>query len=120
MIKKKLKIPTYAAAGEVDATAQALKNKRINAIMNAGIQGFDAMSQSFIQAQQPTTSTKQANLSTLSNITSGAAKGAQIGSAFGPFGTAAGAVVGAIPGIIGHSAKVTNPLGFTEEAYISD
>lgn len=120
MIKKKLKIPTYAAAGEVDATSQALKNKRINAIMNAGIQGFDAMSQSFIQAQQPTTSTKQANLSTLSNITSGAAKGAQIGSAFGPFGTAAGAVVGAIPGIIGHSAKVANPLGFTEEAYISD
>lgn len=120
MIKKKLKIPTYAAAGEVDATSQALKNKRINAIMNAGIQGFDAMSQSFIQAQQPTTSTKQANLSTFSNITSGAAKGAQIGSAFGPFGTAAGAVVGAIPGIIGHSAKVTNPLGFTEEAYISD
>lgn len=120
MIKKKLKIPTYAAAGEVDATSQALKNKRINAIMNAGIQGFDAMAQGFIQAQQPTTSTKQANLSTFSNITSGAAKGAQIGSVFGPFGTAAGAVAGAIPGIIGHSAKVTNPLGFTEEAYISD
>lgn len=120
MIKKKLKIPTYAAAGEVDATSQALKNKRINAIMNAGIQGFDAMAQGFIQAQQPTTSTKQANLSTFSNITSGAAKGAQIGSTFGPIGTAAGAVVGAIPGIIGHSAKVTNPLGFTEEAYISD
>ena len=120
MIKKKLKIPTYAAAGEVDATSQVLKNKRINAIMNAGIQGFDAIAQGFIQAQQPTTSTKQANLSTFSNITSGAAKGAQIGSAFGPFGTAAGAVVGAIPGIIGHSAKVTNPLGFTEEAYISD
>ena len=122
MIKKKLKVPAYTTAGAVGAVTSAAKQgeERIKAMMNAGIQGFDAMSQSFIQAQQPTTSTKQANLSTLSNITSGAAKGAQIGSAFGPFGTAAGAVVGAIPGIIGHSAKVTNPLGFTEEAYISD
>lgn len=120
MIKKKLKVPTYATAGDVNATAQSLKKERINTIMNAGIQGVDAMAQGFIQAQQPTTSTKQANLSTISNIASGAAKGAQIGSAFGPLGTAAGAVIGAVPGIIGHSAKVTNPLGFTEEAYISD
>lgn len=120
MIKKKLKVPTYATAGDVNATAQSLKKERINTIMNAGIQGVDAIAQGFIQAQQPTTSTKQANLSTVSNITSGAAKGAQIGSAFGPLGIAAGAVIGAVPGIIGHSAKVTNPLGFTEEAYISD
>ena len=120
MIKKKLKVPAYVKAGEVDATAQALKKEKINAIMNTGIQGADAMFQSFIQAQQPTTSTQQANMSTISNITSGAATGAKLGSTFGPIGTAAGAVIGAIPGIIGHSAKVTNPLGFTEEAYISD
>lgn len=122
MIKKKLKVPAYTTAGAVGAVASAAKQgeERIKAMMNAGIQGIDAMTQGFIQAQQPTTSTKQANLSTLSNITSGAAKGAQIGSTFGPIGTAAGAVVGAIPGIIGHSAKVANPLGFTEEAYISD
>lgn len=105
MTKKKIKVPAYADAGQ---------------ILNTAIQGIDTMAQGFIKAQQPTSSTKQANMATVSNITSGAAAGAKIGSAFGPLGTAAGAVIGAVPGIIGHSAKVTNPLGFTEEAYISD
>lgn len=105
MTKKKTKVPAYADAGQ---------------ILNTAIQGIDTMAQGFIKAQQPTSSTKQANMATVSNITSGAAAGAKIGSAFGPLGTAAGAVIGAVPGIIGHSAKVTNPLGFTEEAYISD
>ena len=103
MTKKKLNIPAYVNAGQ---------------ILNTSIQGIDAMAQGFIKAQQPTSSTKQANISTVSNVTSGAATGAKIGSTFGPLGAAAGAVIGAIPGIIGHSAKVTNPLGFTEEAYI--
>lgn len=122
MIKKKVKVPAYAAAGAVGAVTSAAKQgeERIKAMMNAGIQGIDAMAQSFIKAQQPTSSTKQANMSTVSNITSGAAMGAKIGSALGPLGTGAGAVIGALPGVIGHSAKVTNPLGFTEEAYISD
>lgn len=122
MIKKKLKVPAYAKAGEVGATASIVDeaDKKTAAMINAGVQGIDAMAQGFIQAQQPTTSTKQANLSTVSNITSGAAKGAKIGSTFGPAGTVVGAVVGTLPGIIGHSAKVANPLGFTEEAYISD
>lgn len=122
MIKKKLKVPAYAKAGEVGATASIVDeaDKKDAAMINAGVQGIDAMAQGFIQAQQPTTSTKQANLSTVSNITSGAAKGAKIGSTFGPAGTVVGAVVGTLPGIIGHSAKVANPLGFTEEAYISD
>lgn len=105
MTKKKTKVPAYADADQ---------------ILNTAIQGIDTMAQGFIKAQQPTSSTKQANMATVSNITSGAAAGAKIGSAFGPLGTAAGAVIGAVPGIIGHSAKVTNPLGFTEEAYISD
>lgn len=105
MTKKKTKVPAYADAGQ---------------ILNTAIQGIDTMAQGFIKAQQPTSSTKQANMATVSNITSGAAAGAKIGSAFGPLGTAAGAAIGALPGIIGHSAKVTNPLGFTEEAYISD
>lgn len=124
MTKKKIKVPTYATAGAVGAVVQLAgkTDSKANKIINAGVQGVDAMAQSFIKAQQPTSSTKQANMSTLSNITSGAATGAKIGSALGlgPLGTAAGAVIGAVPGIIGHSAKVTNPLGFTEEAYISD
>lgn len=122
MIKKKLKVPAYAKAGEVKTTKSSTNKPNITTmdIMNTGIQGVNAMAQGFIQAQQPTTSTQQANMSTVANITSGAATGAKLGSTFGPIGTAAGAVIGAIPGIIGHRAKVTNPLGFTEEAYISD
>lgn len=122
MTKKKLKVPTYAEAGEVKPVKKSTNKPNITTmdIMNTGIQGVNAMAQGFIQAQQPTTSTSQANMSTVANITSGAATGAKLGSTFGPIGTAAGAVIGAIPGIIGHSAKVTNPLGFTEEAYISD
>ena len=122
MTKKKIKVPAYAPAGAVGDITERARNavNKTDQILNTAIQGIDTMAQGFIKAQQPTSSTKQANMATVSNITSGAAAGAKIGSAFGPLGTAAGAVIGAVPGIIGHSAKVTNPLGFTEEAYISD
>lgn len=115
MIKKKLKVPAYVNAGTTGA-----KGQQFMKIAGTALQGADLLANQITQAQQPTTSTSQANMSTLTNTLGGAAKGAQIGQSFGPIGMAAGAVIGAIPGIIGHKAKVTNPLGFTEEAYISD
>lgn len=116
MIKKKLKVPAYVNAG----TTGGAKGQKFMQIAGTALQGSDLLANQITQAQQPTTSTSQANMSTLTNTLGGAAKGAQIGKSFGPIGMAAGAVIGAIPGIIGHKAKVTNPLGFTEEAYISD
>lgn len=116
MIKKKLKVPAYVNAG----TTGGAKGQKFMQIAGTALQGADLLANQITQAQQPTTSTSQANMSTLTNTLGGAAKGAQIGQSFGPIGMAAGAVIGAIPGIIGHKAKVTNPLGFTEEAYISD
>lgn len=116
MIKKKLKVPAYVNAG----TTGGAKGQKFMQIAGTALQGADLLANQITQAQQPTTSTSQANMSTLTNTLGGAAKGAQIGQSFGPIGMAAGAVIGAIPGIIGHKAKVTNPLGFTDEAYISD
>lgn len=116
MIKKKLKVPAYVNAG----TTGGAKGQKFMQIAGTALQGADLLANQITQAQQPTTSTSQANMSTLTNTLGGAAKGAQIGQSFGPIGMAAGAVIGALPGIIGHKAKVTNPLGFTEEAYISD
>lgn len=115
MIKNKLKVRAYKNAGTTSSSFSSIMSN-----VQMGLEGAGSLMQSFTQAQQPTTSTSQANMSTAANIFNGAATGAKIGSKLGPIGTAAGAVIGAVPGIIGHSAKVTNPLGFTEEAYISD
>lgn len=120
MTKKKLKVPAYVNAGTTVSETTGVKGQKFMQIAGTALQGADLLANQITQAQQPTTSTSQANMSTLTNVLGGAAKGAQIGKALGPMGMAAGAVIGSLPGIIGHSAKVTNPLGFTEEAYISD